>query len=104
MSLSDDEVREIRRKYDETDVSQSKLAKQYGVTQTNVSLIVRGKTHSDSRGPTSKRQIKKLSDQDVKDMRKLRWDGWTLQELAEEYDVHPSYAGKVTRLDVRSDV
>jgi hypothetical protein len=37
-------------------------------------------------------------------MRKLRWDGWTLQELAEEYDVHPSYAGKVTRFDVRGDV
>jgi len=103
MSLSDAQIARLRQRY-ESGQPQSQLADEYGISQSYVSRLVRGVDKADCDGPTSKRQIKKLSDQDVKDMRKLRWDGWTLQELAEEYDVHPSYAGKVTRLDVRSDV
>ena len=38
--LSDDEVAELRQKYEDTDVLQKELAEEYGVTQSNVSRLV----------------------------------------------------------------
>ena len=41
--LNEKQVKEIRRKYAKGDVSQARLAKAYGTSQYNVSLIVRRK-------------------------------------------------------------
>ncbi len=41
--LSDDEVKGIRRKYHKEKVSQASLGKEYGVTQAQISRIVRAK-------------------------------------------------------------
>ena len=43
--LTEDDVREIRNKYD-GDATQVELAEEYGVTQANISLIVRGEKWS----------------------------------------------------------
>jgi len=38
--LTDDEVAEVRKKYNKTDVLQKELADEYGVTQSNISRLV----------------------------------------------------------------
>lgn len=42
--LTEKEVNEIRERYSRGDVFQSELGKQYGVTQTHISYIIRGKS------------------------------------------------------------
>ena len=39
--LTPDEVRKIRKQYEETDINQYELAEKYGVSQDNISCIVR---------------------------------------------------------------
>ena len=43
MTLSDDQIREIRRKYLNSTMTQSELAKEYGVSTSWISVIVRMK-------------------------------------------------------------
>lgn len=43
--LSDDQVAEIRERYAVGGISQTALAREYGVNQTNISSIVRGDTY-----------------------------------------------------------
>lgn len=45
--LSESEVRELKRRYQETDATQSELAEDYGIGQTQVSRIVRGQWWAD---------------------------------------------------------
>lgn len=51
VKLTDSEVRRIRELYDEGDVSQSALARKFGVSQTYIGLLVRGLSRVDASGP-----------------------------------------------------
>jgi len=46
--LSNKEVKEIRRKYEETKVTQYDLANEYSVSQTTIGEIVRGEKYTDT--------------------------------------------------------
>jgi len=97
---TESEIIDIRTSYDDG-VSQSTLADEYDVSQSFISRIVRGLDYNDVGGPVSCRQIKKLSDEDIDKIRQQRWDGDELEEIADEWDIHPAYAGKITRFEVR---
>lgn len=43
--LSEDQVHEIRRRYSSGGISQLKLAEDYGVNQTKISAVVRGRSY-----------------------------------------------------------
>jgi DNA-binding XRE family transcriptional regulator len=51
VSVSDDEVAEIRRKYKETDMNQYDLAKEYGLDQTTIFSYVNGESRKEVSGP-----------------------------------------------------
>lgn len=52
-SLGADDVREIRRRYEEEDICQATLAEEYPVSSATISDIIRGETWTHIDGPTS---------------------------------------------------
>ena len=53
--------------------------------RTNPDIVVRGEAHGSS----------KLSDENVREIRKLRADGWTQQRIADKFSVYQTLISKV---------
>jgi len=98
---TDDQIIDIRTRYADGE-SQSTLADEYDTTQPYISKIVLGREYADVGGPIANSKERKLSDEDIADIRKQRWSGDSVQEIAENWGIHPSYAGKITRYEVRA--
>ena len=82
------QVKALRRAYHAGGVTQEQLAERYGVSQSYVSLLVRGQVRSEVGGPTSENNRNKLTAQDAREIReRYAAGGITYAELAEEYPV-----------------
>ncbi|MCR4339256.1 MAG: HNH endonuclease [Gemmatimonadaceae bacterium] len=106
--LSDAQVIEIRKAYTGSWGQQSKLAREYGVTQVLISKIVRGEIRAHlapehihpgvgpHRGGEHGRS--KLKEDDVRTMRERYADGGvSQQQLAEEYGLRPAVVHGILR-------
>lgn len=82
-----------------------RLAERFNVTKTNVSFIVTGKTWAHIGGPIVDGKPKqRLSDDDVRDIRKRSMDGETNAAIAAVYGVDPSHVSKIITKRVRKNV
>jgi predicted transcriptional regulator len=103
--LTEDNVMEIRRRYAEDNVSMSKIGKEMGVSQSLVSSIVRGEkwAHIKNTRPT-KRVDLRLSDEDVKTIRRRVAAGEMQKTLAAEFGVCSATVSEIVRLKKRTRV
>jgi predicted transcriptional regulator len=100
--LANEDIVEICRLYD-TGVSQRRIADQFGISQANVSFIVRGKawSHLDAStiAPDAKARHIKLTEDQVREIRRLYASGtWTHARLAKRFGVSDaSICGLINR-------
>ena len=85
--LTDEDIKEVRRLYNEENVTFTQLAKDYKVSEGHVADIVGNRSHYDEKyGRT--RFTTKLIDEDAKEMRRLYNDeNVTFTQLAKDYEV-----------------
>jgi len=97
--LDPDKVLEIIRLYKDEGLSQEQIAALFGVDPTTINAIIKGRSWSSLTGihysptPNPKAQgqpRKKLSDDDVRGIRKLYQDGRRKAEIARVYGVSPA--------------
>ena len=104
--LSEDDVRTIRKIYNENDLSYKEVAKKYAneygkcVDYNTIQALVKGRNwkHVDADTYTPPGNLcQKLTDEDIDRMHKLRQAGMTLQEIAAQLDnrVSRSHIGKL---------
>jgi hypothetical protein len=100
-TFTDDDIRAIRRRYAEGDISQLALAKEFGITQTNIGHIVRRATWAhvdDPDAPPAQPRVfasrqgeacghAKITADDVREMRALHAAGASLGTLAAQFGI-----------------
>lgn len=91
MTLTDDEIREMRNEYQTTDKSQPDLADEYGVSASAVNQIVNFKVREDvgglGRGQANTDNRKKLSHHTVNQIRVALDQGQSTGDVAGEHGV-----------------
>lgn len=100
--LTEARVMTIRSQYAQGNISQSALAKQHGISQASVGLLITGRTWKHlplvpypkrtGRGPVGERNPNtKLTDADVIHARHLRTLNFTNDEIAGYFNVNKAY-------------
>ena len=91
------DINEIRKLYNETDISQLSLAKTYNVDNALISLIIANKLWKDENykrkiKPGKNKYLKRLTDQDILEIRQLYKSGiYNQTEISKIYNVSSSY-------------
>lgn len=105
------DVREIRRRYHEDDVTQSELGEEWGVSQVLIGQIVRREVyrHVDDDLPENlapgRGREGQLSDDDVRDIReRYRTEDVSYSDIAKDYPVGRKMIGAIVRGERYSDV
>ena len=104
--LTDEEVKELRRLYNEDDVSYSELQEMFGLSSGYIGEIIAGTKRVDESYTRTNFSTsgKKLSDEDVVEIRKLyNHDKVTITEIAENYDISSAYVGSLIANKYRYD-
>lgn len=102
--LTENDVKEMRRLRNEG-CDLSLIAEKFNVTEANVSSIVTGKTWKHVAGPIQKvQQHQRLSDQDVRDIRRLSTEGVANCEIAIRFDIDQSHVSKIISRRARKSV
>jgi transcriptional regulator with XRE-family HTH domain len=84
--LTPAQVLAVRKQYAAGSVTQSELARCYGVSHSAMGYLLRGESYKDVGGPVGTRG-QPTPKWDVSEARRLRAKGWTYDELGERYDV-----------------
>lgn len=97
--LSEQEVVEIRNARIKGVETNSEIAQRYNVSVVMVQKIGTGKRYADIDGPIKKykRHTGKISNRQIKEIKALRKEGWTLMEIAQKYRVSESYVSLLVR-------
>lgn len=86
--LAEEQVKEIRAKYDSGKYSQKELAKEYNVNQTTISGIVLGKSWSHLKENIKKSKKERVEDNVVIDIRKkYDTENYFIKDLMKEYNL-----------------
>jgi hypothetical protein len=86
--LNPDAAKEIRRIYNEEDVTQLKLAKQFNVCETSIGNVVNNRIYVDETYEKTKDTGPKITEKDAKEIRRLYNNGTsTVPALARTYNI-----------------
>jgi transposase-like protein len=88
--FTNEEARAIREEYALSDMSQTKLARKYGVHQATISSIVLGKTHQGAGGPTgvtTRKQPHVIDDTQWSTIQRRLESGESQASIAREFGV-----------------
>jgi predicted DNA-binding protein YlxM (UPF0122 family) len=105
--LSDDQVREICRRYDEEDTTYAELAEDYPAGRQAIGKVVRGETYQDvdRPGPPSRPEQSTLSPEQVVEIcERYEKEDVSQADLAEEYPVSRSLIADIVRGEAYQDV
>lgn len=84
--LTDEQVVALRKKFRDGTL-QADLAVEYGIAQNTVSSIVTGRTRRDAGGPISRGNKRKLTANDVVEIRRALADGTSADVIATHYGI-----------------
>lgn len=106
--LTEGDVEEIRRLYS-LGAHRQEIAKQFNISERNVYQVARGErwTRTSSPRPVVTRRRDghpKLTDEDVREIRRLRAAGQPLRAIAEQFSVTMSNVSQIARRTSRADV
>jgi hypothetical protein len=103
--LTDDQVQNIRHKFEQDRISSTVLSEQYRVTPVTILNAIRGISHAHVPGATNARATYiKLTDDQVRAIRTKYAHGARVSELAREYNVHQSNISKIISGASRTNV
>jgi transcriptional regulator len=102
------QILEMRELY-AAGATQAELGKRFGTRQTNVSKIVSGQTHKDAPGPITqtgrasgeRHPLRKLTTQQVQDIRLYRELGMSYREIADTFGVSPGQVRSIALGEAR---
>jgi biotin operon repressor len=95
--LDENQVQRMREEYAKGGISQPELARKYEITQAAVNSIMLGKTWQHAGGPiVTAGRYKALSDDQVREVRRLFTEGWSGPRIARHLGV-----GRTTVYSVR---
>lgn len=104
--LTNDQVREIRRRYAAGGVTQTALAAEYGLSRPGMTNIVLGHTYTEAGGLISKAGTHRVvTDDQVREIRALlAQPGARYKTIATKYGVRRSVIGKICRGEIYREV
>jgi len=107
--LSESEVVEIRKRHVNHGTPLPEIRGEYDLETPTASMIVTGRRWPKADGPTRDTMLDydkgeshgnaKLTNEDVRQMRRMNEDGYNYGEIAEDYDVHKTTVGRICRRD-----
>ena len=98
-------VLQIRRIYNKGDKNTYELAKMFNVSQLLISQVVRGVSWKHVGGPLKKsKKIKRLTKQEIIEIRNLYKNNWTIHELSVKYNRYDSTIGRVVTFKTHKNI
>ena len=97
LRLSDSQVVALRQRY-RNGTTSVELAAEFGVSQSTVSSLVVGRARVDAGGPVTHRLRRKLTDDDVTELRRRAAEGASVGALATRFSVTPPTVTRLLRV------